>query len=121
MPICRRGQHRIATERVKWSLKYQEKVGIATGGAKHLEQVAADEIQHITRRVYKVLELSGYARIDLRLDAAGRIYVLEANPNPQIAREEDFAESAASAGLPYPTLLQRILTIGMRWEPERLG
>jgi D-alanine-D-alanine ligase len=115
------GQHRIATERVKWSLKYQEKVGIATGGAKHLEPVVADEIQHITRRVYKVLELSGYARIDLRLDATGRIYVLEANPNPQIAREEDFAESAASAGLPYPTLLQRILTIGMRWEPERLG
>src|SRR4030095_5786480 len=56
------GQHRIATERVKWSLKYQEKVGIATGGAKHLEPVVADEIQHITRRVYKVLELSGYAR-----------------------------------------------------------
>jgi D-alanine-D-alanine ligase len=75
----------------------------------------------VSRRVYKTLELSGYARIDLRLDANGRVYVLEANPNPQIARTEDFAESAALAGLPYPALLQRILTTGIRWEPDRMG
>jgi D-alanine-D-alanine ligase len=55
------------------------------------------------------------------LAADGRVYVLEANPNPQIARTEDFADSAAAAGLPYPALLQRILTTGLRWEPERLG
>ena len=115
------GQHRIATERVKWNVKYQEKVGIATGAAKSLETATAALVQHITRRVYKVLELSGYARIDLRVDSAGRVYVIEANPNPQIARAEDFAESAAAAGVAYPALLQRILTTGLRWEPERLG
>ncbi len=49
------------------------------------------------------------------------MYVLEANPNPQIARTEDFAASAAASGLAYPALLQRILTTGLRWEPERLG
>ncbi len=114
-------QHRIATERVKWSAKYQHKMGIDTGQAKELPEGVADQIRRITRRVYKTLELSGYARIDLRLDEGGRVYVLEANPNPQIARIEDFAESAALAGLPYPALLQRILTIGIRWEPERLG
>jgi D-alanine-D-alanine ligase len=115
------GQHRIATERVKWNAKYQAKVGVSTGEAKHLPEGAADLIQHVSRRVYRVLELSGYARIDLRLDANGRVYVLEANPNPQIARTEDFAESAAAAGMAYPALLQRILTTGLRWEPERLG
>ncbi len=114
-------QHRIATERVKWNPKYQDKMGVATGEAKGLPDGAADRVQHIARRVYRTLELSGYARIDLRLDAAGQVYVLEANPNPQIARTEDFAESAALAGLPYPALIQRILTTGMRWEPDRLG
>jgi D-alanine-D-alanine ligase len=114
-------QHRIATERVKWSAKYQAKVGIATGQARSLPDGTADQIQHISRRVYRVLELSGYARVDLRLDEAGRVYVLEANPNPQIARDEDFAASAAVAGLPYPLLLQRILTTGLRWEPGHLG
>ena len=114
-------QHRIATERVKWSPKYQAKMGIDTDEAKDLPAGVADRIQHISRRVYKVLELSGYARIDLRLDTAGHVHVLEANPNPQIARVEDFAESAKRAGLSYPALLQRILTIGLRWEPEQRG
>lgn len=114
-------QHRIATERVKWNAKYQKKMGIATAEARELPSGMAEQVQHIAKRAFKVLELSGYARIDLRLDATGRVHVLEANPNPQIARTEDFAESAARAGLAYPALLQRILTTGLRWEPERLG
>ena len=115
------GQHRIATERVKWNTKYQKRVGIATSEAKGLPAGLGERIQHIARRVYQVLELSGYARIDLRLDDKGNFYVLEANPNPQIASDEDFAVSAKCAGVDYPTLIQRILTTGLRWEPERLG
>jgi D-alanine-D-alanine ligase len=114
-------QRRIATERVKWNAKYQQRVGIDTGAAKGLPEGAEERIQHISRRVYQVLQLSGYARIDLRLDGQGEVFVLEANPNPQIAGAEDFAQSAVVAGLPYPALLQRILTTGMRWEPERAG
>jgi D-alanine-D-alanine ligase len=114
-------QRRIATERVKWNAKYQKRVGIDTGAAKGLPEGAEERIQHISRRVYQVLQLSGYARIDLRLDSQGEVFVLEANPNPQIAGAEDFAQSAAVSGLPYPALLQRILTTGMRWEPERAG
>jgi D-alanine-D-alanine ligase len=114
-------QRRIATERVKWSQKYQERVGIETGRAANLPEGAAERIQHISRRVYQVLQLSGYARIDLRLNANGEVYVLEANPNPQIACAEDFAQSAAVAGIPYPALLQRILSTGIRWEPEKAG
>jgi D-alanine-D-alanine ligase len=114
-------QHRIATERVKWSRKYQDKMGIGTAEARDLGEPATSLVQHVSKRVYKVLEQSGYARIDLRLDAEGRVFVLEANPNPQIARGEDFADSAAAAGLPYAALIQRILTTGLRWEPERLG
>ena len=114
-------QHRIATERVKWNVKYQKKMGVATGEAKALPAETTALVQHIARRTYKVLEQSGYARIDLRLGADGKVYVLEANPNPQIAKDEDFADSAKAAGLGYGPLLQRILTTGMRWEPERLG
>ena len=70
------------------------------------------------KRIYRTLQLSGYARIDLRLDAEGRVYVLEANPNPQLAYGEDFAESAEHAGIKYGELLQRIVSLGMRWSPE---
>jgi D-alanine-D-alanine ligase len=113
--------HRIATERVKWSTKYQEKYGIQTAELKDTPDGIHDRIQHICKRVYRSLELSGYARIDLRLDKAGKIYVLEANPNPQIAQIEDFAESAKQAGMPYKKLLQHIITLGLQWRPERSG
>lgn len=114
------GRHKIATARAKWSPKYQEKVGVMTGATDASEEIAA-QAQHISRRVYRVLELSGYARIDFRLNSAGKLHVLEANPNPQIADGEDFARSADMMDLTYPRLIQRILTAGLRWDPERLG
>jgi D-alanine-D-alanine ligase len=111
--------HRIATERVKWSVKYQKKHGIRTHEAKDLPPGPAQRIQHLCKRVYRTLEVSGYARIDLRLDSEGRVFVLEANPNPQLAYGEDFAESAELAGIGYNDLIQRILGLGLRWEPGR--
>jgi D-alanine-D-alanine ligase len=112
---------RIATDRVKWSVKYQKKYGIDSGPARELSDAQCDEIQHVCKRAYRALELSGYARIDLRLDEAGNAWVLEANPNPQIAKGEDFAASAERVGLSYETVLQRILNLGMRWQPESVA
>lgn len=109
---------RIATDRVKWSVKYQKKYGIESGAAKELTDAVCERIQHTCKRAFRALELSGYARIDLRLDNDGRVWVLEANPNPQIARGEDFAASAEKVGVAYEALLQRILNLGLRWQPE---
>jgi D-alanine-D-alanine ligase len=110
----------IATERVKWSTKYQKRHGIMTDAAT-LDRDVAFRVQRIAKRTYRALDLSGYARIDLRMDGEGRIYVLEANPNPNLAYGEDFAESAEVAGLSYERLLDRLLALGLRWEPERTG
>jgi D-alanine-D-alanine ligase len=112
------GVHHIATERVKWSVKYQEKHGIQTSELKDLPDDRRERIQHVCRRVYRALELSGYARIDLRMDKDGKVYVLEAYPNPHIARGEDFAESAKREGLSYEALLQCIVMLGLQWRPE---
>jgi D-alanine-D-alanine ligase len=111
----------IATERVKWSATYQKKHGIDSGPARDLPNGLADAVQRLCKRVYRTLDLSGYARIDLRLDTTGKVHVLEANPNPQIAYGEDFAESAHAAGLSYEDMLQRILLTGLNWRPERRG
>jgi len=79
----------------------------------------AEEIQHLAKRVYRALGLSGYARIDMRMDEVGRLYVLEANPNPQIAQDEDFADSAGKADYQYKDLLQELLSVGLRWRPTK--
>jgi D-alanine-D-alanine ligase len=111
----------IATDRVKWSDSYQKKHGITSGLARDLPDDLLQSVQKISKRVYRTLDLSGYARIDLRLSDDGRVYVLEANPNPQLAYGEDFAESAERAGVSYEALLQRIVTTGLSWRPERQG
>ncbi|MGA6827784.1 D-alanine--D-alanine ligase family protein [Nitrospira sp. NS4] len=110
---------RIATQRVKWSRKYQDKYEIRSEEATNLPEVKACEIQDLAKRVYRALGLSGYARIDLRMDAAGNVYVLEANPNPQIAHDEDFADSAEKARYSYKDLLQELLNVGLRWQPAK--
>lgn len=114
------GAWRIATDRVKFSRRYQKKHGIKTNQAQDLPEGVAGRVQRLCKRVYRALGLSGYARIDLRMDGSGRVYVIEANPNPQLAYGEDFAESAERAGVSYEELLQRIINLGLRWRPERL-
>jgi D-alanine-D-alanine ligase len=110
---------RIATERVKWSRKYQQKYGITSREANNLLEGKAEDIQNLAKRVYRALGLSGYARVDMRMTVDGQLYVLEANPNPQIAEDEDFADSAKKADYHYKELLQELLNVGLRWRPAK--
>jgi D-alanine-D-alanine ligase len=111
---------RIATERVKWSVKYQKRHGIDTAEAQLPEGVAG-RLQHLAKRTFRALEMSGYARIDFRMDAQNTPYVIEANANPQLREDEDFAQSAMRANLPYPKLLDCIMALGVQWQPHRMG
>ncbi len=106
----------IATAKVKWSRKYQKKLGIENGPAE-IEADKEREIVRIGKRVFRALGMSGYARIDFRMDAEGTVYVLEANPTPDLTPGEDAAASAEVAGLEYGDLLNRILSLGMAYEP----
>jgi len=105
---------RIATEKVKWDQRYQRKIGVKTAPARDLPEPLVNHIQRLCRRIYRILEITGYARIDFRLTPDGQVYVLEANPNPQLADGEDFAASAALAGLSYAALLQRIMNLALQ-------
>ena len=111
----------IATARVKWDTDYQKKHGITTGPAKDISEELERKISHLAKRVFRVLNMSGYARMDLRLQEDGRVYVLEANANPNIEFGEDFAESAEQIGIDYEKLLQRILNLGLRYKPSWMG
>jgi D-alanine-D-alanine ligase len=111
-------QPRIATEKVKWDPKYQVEHDIQTGAADALPSGVERQIQRVCKQVWRVLGLSGYARMDLRLTPEGRVHVIEANANPDVARDEDFAQAAQAAGYEYPALIQRILALGLAWRPK---
>ena len=107
------GDWPIATEKVKHDTDYQERRGILHGPAKNLSPEMVARIQRSAKRIYRTLELDGYARIDFRLAADGTPYFLEANPNPEIAESQEFAAAARHDGIKYLDLLHRILALGM--------
>ena len=115
------GTQPIATAKVKWDEKYQKQIGVKTGPATDLPNGVADRILRLCKRAYRDLDLTGYARMDLRLSPAGSFYLIEANPNPQLAYDEELAESAAHAGIKYEDLLQRILNLGLSYRAQWRG
>ncbi len=104
----------IATRRAKFDKRYQEKMGIRTSVAKLPPEVLS-HVHRTTRRIFKVLCLNGYARMDFRMTEDHQLYFLEANPNPELAAGEDFAVSAEKAGLKYRAMIERILQLGLTW------
>jgi D-alanine-D-alanine ligase len=116
------GAPRIATAKIKWDEKYQKKHKINSHRAEDLSNALADQIARTCTRVYRILRLTGYARMDLRLAPDGTFYVIEANPNPAVQADEDLALSAKAEGIEYPELLQRIVNLGLNyraaWDTE---
>jgi D-alanine-D-alanine ligase len=104
----------IATAKVKHDLAYQAKRGVTLAAAEGLEPEVAERIARLAKRIYRTLELDGYARIDFRLSSENVPYFLDANPNPDISDGEEIASAAALVGMDYGELITRILNLGMR-------
>ena len=105
---------KIATYKAKWDEKYRKRWGLKGQFAENLDPALIKEIEETCKEIYRLLTIDGYARIDLRLAPDNKLYFIEANPNPHLAADEDFAESAAKAGLKYPQLIDTIIRLGMR-------
>ncbi len=103
----------MATYRVKWDEAYRNKWHIEFGFA-DLDQKLHDHIARVCKKVYRLLHLQDYGRIDVRLTADEKIVVLEANPNPGLAYGEEVAESAEKAGLEYEQFIDRIIKTALR-------
>jgi D-alanine-D-alanine ligase len=108
----------IATRKVKWDRRYQEKYGISTEAAQDLPPGVVARLDKLSRRIYRALGMSGYARMDFRVKESGEVYVLEANANPNLTHGEDFSESAHVAGIEYEELLDRIMALGLSYRAQ---
>ena len=104
---------KIATYKAKWDEAYRQRWGLENRFAEGLEPALVRHIESVCKRIYHLLTIDGYARIDLRLNAQNELYFIEANPNPILAPDEDFAQSAMKAGVAYPQLIDRIARLGM--------
>ena len=104
----------IATAKVKHDLAYQAKRGVTLAAAEGLQPEVAERISRLAKRIYRTLELDGYARIDFRLSSDNVPYFLDANPNPDISDGEELASAAELVGMSYEDLISRILRLGLR-------
>ena len=100
---------RFATYKAKWDEKYRKHWGIKNEHAGPLPNGTENRIRSTCKKAYKTLNLDGPVRFDLRLTPDNEIYILEANANPELAIQEDFAASAQKAGIPFDKLIEKLL------------
>jgi D-alanine-D-alanine ligase len=100
---------KFATYHAKWNEAYRKKWGIKNAAAGPLPEGVGDDLVLLARKIYRLLKIRGFGRIDVRLTPQGEVFVIEANPNPSLAQEEDFAQAAAAQGMGYDALIQQIL------------
>ncbi|MBI4605720.1 MAG: ATP-grasp domain-containing protein [Planctomycetes bacterium] len=103
----------IATAKVKWDEPYRKKWGIDYVHA-DLPDKVSKKVVRVSKRIYNLLHMRDYGRIDLRLTSEGEVVFIEANPNPNLAKDEDVAEAAAKAGIPYVRLIDRIVKLALQ-------
>jgi D-alanine-D-alanine ligase len=109
---------KIATYSAKWDEEYRKRNGLENQFPEDLDPALVAHIELTCKHIYRLLTIDGYARIDLRLTADNKVYFIEANPNPILAEDEDFALAAVKAGLPYPQLIDRIIRLGMKTQRD---
>lgn len=110
------GEPKFASFKAKWDDDYRKKWGIRTATA-NLSEETQTALEAMCKKIYRVLGLGGYGRIDLRLTDAGELFCIEANPNPSIEKEGDFARAAIKSGMSYEELIQKIINLAFAPEP----
>ena len=107
-------QPKFATFKAKWDDAFREKWGIKNIFAKDLPDPVLREIDVVSRTVYRSLGLRGCGRLDMRVTKEGEVFVLEVNPNPNLAPDDEIAMAAQKAGMSYPQLIQKMLSLALK-------
>jgi len=107
------GTPRIAAAEVKWgkgTAAYRDtKSAIATD----LPDEIVQTLHQTAVAAYQALELRDYGRVDMRLQADGKVHVIEVNPNPWLASKAELALAARKSGRTYTQLIEEIVALAV--------
>jgi D-alanine-D-alanine ligase len=109
-----RVEPRIVGFRAKWAEGSSEYAGTISVFSPAIADAQRSELMTVARRVWDAIGLRDYARVDFRMDADGRIYVLEANPNPDLSRDSGYRRSLEVAQIAYEDFIARLLDNALR-------
>lgn len=105
---------RIATYKAKWDDNYRDRWGIKSVYAGKLPNGLEGEIMDVCKRAYRAMDIRSYLRFDIRVASDGKVYIIEANANPCIAKIDEVAQSAAKIGIPYNQLIKKIVHLALQ-------
>ena len=105
------GTPRIAAAEVKWGKGTKAYKDTKSAIATDLPEETVLALQQTAIAAYQALELRDYGRVDMRLQADGRVQVIEVNPNPWLSSRAEFAMAARKAGRTYTRLIEEIIEL----------
>jgi len=104
---------RIATYKAKWDDNYRAKWGIKSVYAGKLANGVEEEVRDVCKRAYRAMNIKSYLRFDIRVTPEGKVYIIEPNANPCIARVDEVAQSAMKIGISYEQLIKKIVMLAI--------
>ncbi len=104
---------RIATYKAKWDDNYRDRWGIKSVFAGKLADGVEERVIESCKRAYRALNMQSYIRFDIRVTPEGRVYIIEPNANPCLARIDEMAQSAEKLNIPYPQLIKKIVNLAL--------
>ena len=112
---------RIVSFRAKWDAGSAEYAGTRPVFAPRIDDGPREEMLRLAVDAAEVIGLRDYARVDFRMDGAGRLFVLEANPNPDISVGSGYRAGARCARDSYAQFIATLLdkAAGRASRPDR--
>lgn len=103
------GTPRILTYAAKWEKETPEYKGSVSVEAKDLSDALRASLTKHATAAFRALGLSGYGRVDFRVDREGNPYVVDVNPNPDFSRGAGFHLAGERAGYSYEDLVEIVV------------
>jgi D-alanine-D-alanine ligase len=107
------GTPRIAAAEVKWGKGTAAYKDTKSAIAADLPDETVQALHRTAVAAYQALDLRDYGRVDMRLQADGRIHVIEVNPNPWLSSRAEFAMAARKTGRTYTELVGEIVDLAV--------
>jgi len=107
------GTPRIAEAEVKWGKGTRAYRDTKSAIATDLPEDTVQQLQQTAIAAYQALELRDYGRVDMRLQADGRLHVIEVNPNPWLASRAEFSMAARKSGRTYTQIIEEIVELAL--------
>jgi D-alanine-D-alanine ligase len=105
------GTPRIAGAEVKWGKGTKAYKDTKSAIAVDLPEEIMQTLQQTAIAAYQALELRDYGRVDMRLQADGKVHVIEVNPNPWLSSRAEFVMAARKSGRTYTQLIEEIIEL----------